>query len=119
MSIVANIPDGVQISLEPGHSVWLQSDINDAAVIQAHWPGAGLLTVTFDTDTWGESYAALKRDPRGAPTITASDQLAFLDAEAARVAERQAQRNVKRVPPPTLALRAFGQGRETPFRGFP
>lgn len=119
MSITATIPDGVQISLEPGHSVWLQSAINDAAVIQGHWPGAGLLTVTVDTDTWGENFNALKRDPRGAPTMTNTDRLQFLDAEAARVAERQAQNSVRRVPPPNLSLRAFGNARETPFRGFP
>ena len=119
MSLTAVVPDGVQIALEPGRSVWLQSDINTAAVVQAPWHGSGLLTVTVDTDTWGESFTALKRDPRGAPVITPSDRLKFLDAEASRVAQRRAALTQRRVPPPAHALRVFGQARQTPFRGFP
>jgi len=119
MSLTAVVPDGVQIALEPGRSVWLQSDINTAAVVQAPWHGSGLLTVTVDTDTWGESFTALKRDPRGAPSITPTDRLQFLDAEASRVAQRRAALTQRRVPPPAHALRVFGQARQTPFRGFP
>ena len=110
----------IKLSLEAGHRIWITTS-NVAQCREVPWHGDGPLSFTPEPDWPGDAFTVHLSDPRGGHLPDRADHANWLQAENARaVAEKNAARfaNGRRASP-TISLRAFGEGRTAPFRGFP
>ena len=114
--------DSSPLTLEAGHRIFITTGSNVAQCRELVWAGPGAaLTFRPEEDWPDDSFLVSRTDPRGGHPVDQSEKAAFIEANRARGAKQMAaQLNAKqRALSATLSLRAFGQGREAPFRGFP
>lgn len=121
MQIKFTIEEGALLTLEPGHRVWITTSNNEAQCreIPFHGDTAASLPFVPEPDWPNDAFELHLTDPRGGHLIERGEQARWIEQNNAKAIANKIASRVRRQMPPTLSLRAFGNGRETPFRGFP